>query len=103
MLALRPGLASAISLWFQACSHPVHDTPGQDTSSRSAVVRFYYRHRLFMGFCCVCCELLYLALFLLHWPQYHAWPLLPLRLPGLTEAHPDGRWFARVSVGVALG
>ena len=56
------------------------------------MVRFYYRHRLFMGFCCVCCELLYLALFLLHFPQYHAWPLLPLRVPGLTEAHPDGGW-----------
>ena len=64
--------------------------PEQDTSSRSAVVRFYYRHRLFMGFCCVCCELLYLALFLMHFPKYHAWPLLPLCVPGLTEAHPDG-------------
>lgn len=53
----------------------------QDTASRSAIVRFYYKQRLFMGFCCVCCELLYLALYLLHFPQYQTWPLLPLRLP----------------------
>ena len=28
----------------------------QDVHSRSFVVRFYYRNRIFMGFCCVCCE-----------------------------------------------
>lgn len=49
--------------------------------SRSALVRCYYRRRLFMGFCCVCCEVLYLALFLLHWPRFRAWRPLPLRVP----------------------
>ena len=34
-----------------------------------------------MGFCCVCCELLYLALFLLHFPEYQAWPLVPMQAP----------------------
>jgi hypothetical protein len=42
----------------------------QDTNSRSFVVRAYYRSRLFMGFCCICCEVLYLMLYLLSWPQY---------------------------------
>ena len=34
------------------------------------MVRAYYRSRLFMGFCCICCEVLYLMLYLLSWPQY---------------------------------
>eukprot|EP00887_Chlorella_sp_A99_P002910 scaffold6.g2910.t1 len=49
-----------------------------DVASSSLVVRFYYRHRLFMGFCCVCCEVLYLCLYLLSWPQYQSWAPLPL-------------------------
>ncbi len=53
----------------------------QDVGSRSALVRYYYRQRLFMGFCCVCCEVLYLALYLLHWPRFCAWRPLPLHLP----------------------
>ena len=57
--------------------------PIQDTGSRSAIVRFYYKRRLFMGFCCVCCELLYLALFLLHFPEYRAWPLVPIQAPAV--------------------
>lgn len=50
-------------------------------ASRSWLVRTYYRNRLFMGFCCVCCEVQYLALFLLHLPAYQTLGLLPLRLP----------------------
>jgi CDP-diacylglycerol--inositol 3-phosphatidyltransferase len=49
----------------------------QDTNSRSFVVRAYYRSRLFMGFCCICCEVLYLALYLLSWQTYAA-PALAL-------------------------
>uniref|UniRef100_A0A383VZW6 CDP-diacylglycerol--inositol 3-phosphatidyltransferase n=1 Tax=Tetradesmus obliquus TaxID=3088 RepID=A0A383VZW6_TETOB len=70
------------SHWFQmyasllagAASH-------KDVASRSWLVRTYYRNRLFMGFCCVCCEVQYLALFLLHLPAYQTLGLLPLRLP----------------------
>ncbi|KAL6768283.1 CDP-diacylglycerol-inositol 3-phosphatidyltransferase 1 [Auxenochlorella protothecoides] len=67
------------SHWFQmystlACGVSSH----KDTNSRSRVVRFYYQQRLFMGFCCVCCEVLYLCLYLLAWPQYRAWGVLPL-------------------------
>lgn len=64
----------------------------KDVASRSALVRLYYRSRVFMGFCCVCCEVLYLALFLLSFPEFqvtgrgsHALPLPPAavsRLPG---------------------
>ncbi len=28
----------------------------KDTHSRSWLVAFYYSNRIFMGFCCVCCE-----------------------------------------------
>lgn len=31
-------------------------------------MRTYYKHRLFMGFCCVCCEVLYLCLYGLAFP-----------------------------------
>lgn len=51
----------------------------QDRESRSAIVRCYYSHRLFMGFCCICCEVLYLALYLAHWPGI--WSLPHWRLP----------------------
>lgn len=44
-------------------------------------MRLYYRHRLFMGFCCISCEVLYLSLYILHWPQYRAWALVPLPAP----------------------
>lgn len=53
-------------------------------------MRFYYRQRLFMGFCCVCCEILYLSLYLLHFPDFQRWPLLPLQLPGILKAHLNG-------------
>ncbi len=31
-----------------------------------------------MGFCCVCCEVLYLSIYLLSWQQYRQWAPLPL-------------------------
>ena len=37
----------------------------KDTANASLLVRLYYRHRLFMGTCCVSCEVLYLALYAL--------------------------------------
>lgn len=33
----------------------------QDVKSRSWLVRTYYRHRMFMGVCCISCEVLYLS------------------------------------------
>lgn len=32
----------------------------QDKHSESFLVRLYYQKRIFMGFCCVSCEVLYL-------------------------------------------
>lgn len=32
----------------------------QDKHSHSFLVRLYYQKRIFMGFCCVSCEVLYL-------------------------------------------
>jgi hypothetical protein len=54
------------------------------------VVRFYYRQRLFMGFCCVCCEILYLSLYLLHFPGFQRAPLVPLHLPSAVRTHLNG-------------
>ena len=49
-------------------------------------MRFYYQHRLFMGFCCICCEVLYLSLYLLHFPSFRMWPpallIAVLAVPG---------------------
>ena len=59
---------------------PPFGAPLQDTNSRSFVVRAYYRSRMFMGFCCICCEVLYLALYALSWRQYQA-PVLHLPQP----------------------
>ena len=60
----------------------------QDIHSRSFVVRAYYRSRLFMGFCCICCEVLYLALYLLSWQQYR--DLGPhLKLPAALNTIPQ--------------
>lgn len=33
----------------------------QDVKSRSWIVRTYYKHRMFMGVCCISCEVLYLS------------------------------------------
>ena len=33
----------------------------QDINSQSWMVRMYYKHRLFMGACCISCEVLYLS------------------------------------------
>ena len=63
----------------------------QDKSSHKAVdpssfwlLRAYYKHRLVMGVCCVSAELLYLALYLAHWP---AWATPGLPLPPALVAH----------------
>ena len=63
----------------------------QDTESQSSIVRFYYQHRLFMGFCCICCEVLYLSLYLLHFPAFQTWPAVPLHLPPSLRQHLPGQ------------
>ncbi len=46
-------------------------------------MRTYYKYRLFMGFCCVCCEVLYLSLYGLAFPALASWRIkeLPLTIP----------------------
>ena len=63
----------------------------QDTESHSSIVRFYYQHRLFMGFCCICCEVLYLSLYLLHFPDFQTWPAVSLHLPPSLRQHLPGQ------------
>ena len=48
------------------------------------LLRLYYQKRLVMGYCCVSAEVLYLAVYLLHWP---AWAAPGLPLPYATFAH----------------
>ncbi|KAK9806931.1 hypothetical protein WJX72_007882 [[Myrmecia] bisecta] len=56
------------SHWFQMYSTLVDGKEThKDITSQSAVVRFYYSNRIFMGFCCVSCEVLYLTVYLLSW------------------------------------
>ncbi|KDD73918.1 hypothetical protein H632_c1731p0 [Helicosporidium sp. ATCC 50920] len=76
------------SHWFQMYATLVAGAAShKDVHSSSAIIRTYYRHRLFMGACCICCEVLYLSLYLLAWPQWRAaWPValppaLAARLP----------------------
>jgi len=37
------------------------------------LVRSYYANRIFMGTCCVSCELLYLSIYALRWPLFQGW------------------------------
>lgn len=72
---LMPGMVVLMMLdvsshWFQMyATLSKGSKTHKDVESRSAVVRFYYRHRIFMGFCCVCVEVMYLVLYLLSWEQ----------------------------------
>lgn len=65
----------------------------QDVNSRSRLVRLYYSNRIFMGFCCVCCEVLYLALFLLHLPAYQTWGLMDVRVSQRRASRVRLRWW----------
>ncbi|KAK9799740.1 hypothetical protein WJX73_006970 [Symbiochloris irregularis] len=61
-------------------------TSHKDKESRSFLVRVYYQRRLFMGVCCICCEVLYLALYLLHWPD-RFWSRPLYALPASLQPH----------------
>ena len=55
--------------------------PWQDKESHSFILSLYYRERIFMGVCCISCEVLYLALYLLHWRDGFLTHSLDVRLP----------------------
>lgn len=50
------------SHWFQMYSSLLLGATSHKTG-RSWLVRLYYTNRIFMGFCCVCCEVLWLSLY----------------------------------------
>ena len=58
-------MLKALGIGFAECSVELAATPllwaVQDINSRSWLVRMYYKHRLFMGACCISCEVLYLS------------------------------------------
>ena len=39
-------------------------------SHRNWLVRSYYANRIFMGTCCISCEVLYLSVYAMHWPVF---------------------------------
>lgn len=89
------------SHWFQMYSTlATGSSTHKDVHSKSFIVRFYYQHRMFMGFCCVCCEVLYLCVYLLHWEQYRSWGRVPL--PAALRPHLNGLLPAGGVPGVAL-
>lgn len=70
------------SHWFQMYSTLVAGSvTHKDVNSHSFLVRLYYQKRVFMGFCCVSCEVLYLMCFLCSQPRYQSLGLLPVPLP----------------------
>lgn len=65
------------SHWFQMyASLASGSITHKDINSSSFIVRFYYKHRLFMGFCCICVEVFLLAVYLLFWPDYKSWAVI---------------------------
>jgi CDP-diacylglycerol--inositol 3-phosphatidyltransferase len=61
------------SHWFQMYATLASgSTTHKDIHSSSFIVRYYYQHRMFMGFCCICVEVLLLSFYLLRWPQYRS-------------------------------
>lgn len=82
MLFLSLMFLDIFSHWFQMYSTFVSGNEShKDVNSRSWVVRVYYRNRIFMGLCCISCEVLYLSLYALDWRQFREWPLVPVYLP----------------------
>ncbi|KAF5833534.1 phosphatidylinositol synthase [Dunaliella salina] len=103
------------SHWFQMyATLLVGAVTHKDTASASWLVRKYYQHRFFMGFCCVCCEVLYLAAYGLAFPGPRSWrvlsgmgitlpPQLTKLLPGLQlVAGPQGVSILAVLALIAL-
>lgn len=78
------------SHWFQMYSTLVAGSAThKDVNSHSFLVRLYYQQRIYMGFCCVSCEVMYLMCFLCSQPGYTNWGLW--RLPPQLQMHVPGR------------
>eukprot|EP00873_Tetraselmis_striata_P003046 jgi/Tetstr1/423310/TSEL_014008.t1 len=79
------------SHWLQMYAASLTGVTHKDAESKSWLVRIYYKYRIFMGFCCVCVEVLYLSAYLLHWQhaEHKPWGTVPLpfikSLPGGAE------------------
>ena len=82
--AWQPVLLSLLMLdifshWFQMyATLAMGSATHKDVHSRSFIVRFYYQHRIFMGFCCCCVEALYLFAYLLGHDEFHSWMAIGL-------------------------
>jgi CDP-diacylglycerol--inositol 3-phosphatidyltransferase len=88
--SLQPIFLSLLMLdifshWFQMyATLAMGSATHKDVHSRSFIVRFYYKHRIFMGFCCVCVEALYLYAYLLGHEEYQKW--VPVRMPKAVQS-----------------
>ena len=95
------------SHWFQMyASLAMGAISHKDVESRSLIVRLYYRHRIFMGFCCICVEVLYLAAYLLAHERTRRWARVPVVSPMLAESirrnTPAGLNNANLDEGIPL-
>lgn len=87
--AWQPAFLSLLMLdifshWFQMyATLAMGSATHKDVHSRSIIVRFYYQHRMFMGFCCVCVEALYLFVYLLAHPMFQQW--VPVAVPVVVQ------------------
>lgn len=74
-------LLDIFSHWFQMYSTLLNgSSTHKDIKSGSWLVRTYYKNRIFMGFCCVCCEVLYLLMYTLRFPLFNQWRIPHLRV-----------------------
>lgn len=106
MLFLSLIILDIFSHWLQMYSSLVAgDISHKVTHNQSWLVRYYYTHRIFMGFCCVCCEVLYLALYLLGWEKFWDSPAysaaFPTRLAVLTGHSRQDEWPVVLIVALA--
>jgi hypothetical protein len=71
---------SYVGCMVQTHSRHLHFQPGetstacvQEANARHWLIRAYYSNRIFMGFCCISCEVLYLCTFSMCHPMPPKW------------------------------
>lgn len=75
----------------------------QETHNQNWLIQQYYGHRLFMGFCCVSCEVLYLAVYIADWQTRAASPLQPGQSSMLMSSQPRAASFIGINVHLIAG
>merc|ERR1711981_1504912 len=69
---LYPSMAQ-VCILIQALDIASHWSHMELSNHHNWLVRSYYANRIFMGTCCVSCELLYSSIYALRWPLFQGW------------------------------